>query len=74
MGKYRRRPKEIEAIKWDGTNLREVFDFFDKHHPKFDEWFPKWEDFEKRVRDDNWDFKILDPVMKLRTYFLALIS
>lgn len=61
MSRYRRIPREIEAIKWDGTNLREVFDFFDQHHPKFDEWFPTWEDFEKRVKEDNWDFKIFGP-------------
>ena len=61
MTKYRKRPREIEAIKWDGTNLREVFDFFDTHHPRFNEWFPTWEDFEKRVREDNWDFKIFGP-------------
>ena len=40
---------------------KEVFDFFDTHHPKFNEWFPTWEDFEKRVREDNWDFKIFGP-------------
>ena len=61
MGRFRRRPKEIEAIKWDGTNLKEVFDFFDSHHPKFNEWFPTWQDFENRVREDNWDFKIFGP-------------
>lgn len=62
MGKYIRRPREVEAILWDGTNLREVFDFFgEDHHPKFNEWFPTWEDFEKRVREDNWDFKIFGP-------------
>ncbi len=61
MSRYRKRPKEIEAIQWDGTNLREVFDFFDHHPEKFSEWFPTWEDFENRVKADNWLFKIFGP-------------
>lgn len=61
MGKYRRIPREIEAIRWDGNNLREVFDFFEDHPAKFNEWFPTWEDFEERVRQDNWLFKIFGP-------------
>lgn len=61
MSKYRRIPREIEAVKWDGTNLKEVFDFFDQHHPKFNEWFPTWKDYEEYVKKDGYCFKIFGP-------------
>ena len=69
MGKYIRRPREIEAIKWDGTNLREVFDFFDSRYHKFNDWFPGWEEFEKDTKENNWGIKIYGPDDEITNVF-----
>lgn len=45
--RYRKLPVEIEAIRWSGTNLREVIAFTGRH-PSADEW--TWEHFEEVVR------------------------
>jgi len=55
--KYRKRPVEIEAIRYTGDNLKDVIEFTGKH-PKFDEWFPTWDDYVKHVKSRSMAFKI----------------
>lgn len=50
---YRKKPVVIEAIRWSGTNLKEVIDFTGLH-PSADKW--TWEEYEAVVAKDG--FKI----------------
>lgn len=63
--KYRKKPVVIEAIIWNGDNLKEVIEFTGKH-PKFDKWFYSWEEYETFVKNDGNLFKIftLEGVME----------
>jgi hypothetical protein len=45
--RYRKKPVEIEAIRWSGTNLKEVIDFTGLH-PSADKW--TWEEYTAVVR------------------------
>ena len=49
--------KVLECIQWKGDNLKDVIEFTGKH-PKFDEWFPTFEEYEKKVKDDGDIFKL----------------
>ena len=51
--KYRKKPVVIEAIRWRGTNLKEVIDFTGLH-PSANKW--TWEEYEAVVAKDG--FKI----------------
>ena len=55
---YRKKPVVILAIRWTGSNLREVIAFTGKH-PRWGEWFATWEEYETRVRADGNIVKIL---------------
>ena len=55
---YRKKPVVIQAIRWTGSNLREVIAFTGKH-PRWGEWFATWEEYETRVRADGNIVKIL---------------
>lgn len=46
--RWRKKPVEIEAIRWSGTNLKEVIDFTGLH-PSADQW--TWEEYEAVVRE-----------------------
>jgi len=48
--KFRKKPVEIEAIQWNGSNLREVIDFTGLH-PSAEKW--TWEQYEQVVRADG---------------------
>jgi polyhydroxyalkanoate synthesis regulator phasin len=63
--KFRKKPVVIHAVKWDGTNLKEVIDFTGKHE-LFHEWFKSWEEYENHVKSDGNLFKIftLEGVME----------
>jgi hypothetical protein len=45
--RYRKLPVEINAIRWSGTNLREVIDFTGLH-PSAEQW--TWEEYAEVVR------------------------
>lgn len=62
---YRKKPVAIQAIQWDGNNLKEVIEFTGKH-PKFDKWFKSWDEYESHVHGDRGVFKIftLEGVME----------
>jgi len=51
--KYRKKPVVIEAMRWSGTNLRELIDFTGLH-PSANKW--TWEEYEAVVAKDG--FKI----------------
>jgi len=55
--KFRKKPVVIEAIQWTGENLLEVITFTGKH-PRFNEWFSSFDEYEKRVVEDGGVFKI----------------
>jgi len=63
--KFRKKPVEVEAIKWTGDNLKEIIDFTGKH-PKWGKWFCSFEEYEIHVREDRNVFKIftLEGVME----------
>jgi hypothetical protein len=48
--KYRKKPVVIEAIRWSGSNLREVIDFTGLH-PSAHKW--TWEEYEAVVAKDG---------------------
>ena len=50
---YRKKPVVIQAIRWSGTNLKEVIDFTGLH-PSANKW--TWEEYESVVAKDG--FKI----------------
>ena len=48
------------AIQWKGDNLKEVIEFTGKHK-SFDRWFPNWEAYERRVKEDGNLVKLIGP-------------
>ena len=46
MPKFRKKPVVVEAMEWNGTNLREVIDFTGLH-PSAEKW--TWEEYEAVV-------------------------
>lgn len=48
MPKYRKKPVIIEAIKWTGSNLKEIIDFTGQHKSVKD---TAWEDYEILVKE-----------------------
>lgn len=48
--KYRKKPVIIEAIQWNGSNLREVIDFTGLH-PSAHKW--SWDEYERIVKNDG---------------------
>ena len=57
MPLFKKKPVIIEAIRWYGDNLVEVLEFTGKH-PKFEEWFSSFEQYEKTVVESGYIFKI----------------
>lgn len=57
MGRYRKKPVEIEAIRYTGDNLEEVLSFTGKH-PSFDTWFSDFAAYQRHVEADGRIFKI----------------
>lgn len=55
--RYRKKPVVIEAIQYDGENLWDVFAFTGAH-PRWQEWFASWEEYERHVGEDRLAFKI----------------
>lgn len=55
---YTKIPVRIKAIKWTGKNLVDVLNFTGKH-PKFDECFSSFEEYESYVQREGGIFKIL---------------
>lgn len=58
ISKFRKKPVIIEAIQWTGENLAEVLAFTGKH-PRWDEWFKSFEQYETHVLNDGSIFKII---------------
>lgn len=50
MSKYRKKPVVIEAVKWNGDNLKEIIDFTGLH-PSANKW--TWEEYEQVVKQDG---------------------
>ena len=46
-----------KQIQWTGDNLREVIEFTGLH-PKFNEWFKSWKEYEEYVRTHDGIFKL----------------
>ena len=57
MAKFRKKPVEIDAIVWNGENLKEVIEFTGKHS-KFNDWFSSWDEYVIHVKNDRSVFKI----------------
>lgn len=55
--KFRKKPVVIDAVIWNGENLKEVIDFTGKS-PKWDEYFKSFEEYELFVKNDRSVFKI----------------
>lgn len=55
--KYRKKPVVIEAIVWTGDNLPEVLQFTGKH-PKWDEWFSTFDEYQAAVDASGGIYKI----------------
>lgn len=58
---FRKKPVVIEAVRWDGTNVLEVYSFMHgaptiTHGIVSD----KWDDFESIHRDKDWHIKTLE--------------
>jgi preprotein translocase subunit Sss1 len=47
MAFYRKKPVVIEAVKWDGTNLKEIINFIGLHESA-KKW--SWEEYEEVVK------------------------
>jgi len=50
MPKFRKKPVVIEAVKWNGDNLREIIDFTGLHSSA-EKW--TWDEYEKVVREQG---------------------
>ena len=50
MPRFRKKPVVIEAIRWTGSNLREIIDFMGLH-PSIEKW--TWPEYEQVVRDEG---------------------
>ena len=55
--KFRKKPVEIEAIQWNGENLKEVIDFAGRH-PSAEKW--TWEEYENVVKSEGLKIFTLD--------------
>jgi hypothetical protein len=55
---FRKKPVVILAVQWTGDNLAEVLEFTGKH-PRWDEWFASFEQYEEHVRRDRNVFKVV---------------
>lgn len=55
--KFRKKPVEVEAIQWNGDNLKEVIDFTGIH-PMYSKWFESFEQYESHVKTEGSTFKI----------------
>lgn len=58
--RYRKKPVEIEAIRWSGTNLKEVIDFTGLH-PSAEKW--TWEEYVEVVRMEGLKIFTLEGAM-----------
>lgn len=65
--KATKKPVTIEAIQWNGDNLKELIAFTGKSD-RFDEWFSSWEDYEKHVGSEGYVFKIIAPEGSMTAY------
>lgn len=52
--------EKLDAILWNGYNLKEVIEFTGKHF-RFDEWFQSWEEYEEYVKQHDYIFKMFSP-------------
>lgn len=59
--KYRKKPVIIEAIQWNGSNLREVTDFTGLH-PSAHKW--SWDEYERIVENDGLKIFTLEGKMR----------
>ena len=50
MPKFRKKPVVIEAIRWDGSNLKEIIAFTGLH-PSAEKW--SWDEYEKVVTSEG---------------------
>lgn len=50
MAKYRKKPVVIDAIRWDGDNLKEIIEFTGLH-PSAEKW--SWEEYERVVDSEG---------------------
>lgn len=57
MPMFRKKPVVIEAVQYTGENLKEVFEFTGKH-PKWDQWFSTFDEYQAHVAADEGIFKI----------------
>ena len=62
MGKYRKKPVVIEAMKWDGKNLREITGFMQGKPVKLDSPMTrmKWEEYEGIIEREGLQIKTLE--------------
>lgn len=47
---YRKKPVDVQAIKWTGNNLREIIDFTGLH-PSAEKW--TWEEYDSIVKEEG---------------------
>lgn len=61
MAKFRKKPVTIEAIRWNGDNLREIIAFTGLH-PSANRW--TWEEYEEVVANEGLKiFTLEGPIM-----------
>lgn len=60
MAKYQKKPVVIEAIQWNGSNLKEIIDFIGLH-PSAQKW--TWEKYEEVVKTDGLKIFTLEGTM-----------
>lgn len=57
MAKYRKKPVVIEAVLWNGKNLKEIIDFTGLHESAAKKWnlqdHDNWEKYEKIVETEG---------------------
>ena len=61
--KYRKRPVVVEAVLWNGNNLKEVISFSTLHQSAF-KW--TWEEYEEIVKRDGLKIFTLEGTMSAR--------
>ena len=49
--------KSKRSIIWNGNNLKELIDTIGKH-PKFDDWFKSWDEYEEYVHQHGDIFRL----------------
>lgn len=57
MSFYRKKPVIIEAIQWDGTNLKEVTQFLGIH-PEKSKWYDTFQDYVDHIKRKGDSFHI----------------